>query len=232
MIKVYTLNINDYSYYKCLGLLMTIVSPDRRDQINRMKFLKDKTRTLYSELLLIFILFNYYDITIGKSSIKKNIHGKPYLFDNKKKFNISHSGDYIVCIISDSEVGIDVEELVDIELDFLDVFLSEKELSLINVLSCKDKLLYMYKYWTFKESYSKYTGEGLNTNFRELNLDIISKKLFDTNTSVILPVDFFNIDLGSNYIATACFKQGLTIDNIIEVKLYNIVTFFKTYLKR
>ena len=55
----------------------------------------------------------------------KSIHGKPFWekeilieklskseFENKKmwNFNLSHSGDYVVLIISDVEVGIDIQE--------------------------------------------------------------------------------------------------------------------------
>lgn len=36
-------------------------------------------------------------------------HGKPQIVNFPKKFNLSHSGDYVVCGVSDGEVGVDIQ---------------------------------------------------------------------------------------------------------------------------
>ena len=38
--------------------------------------------------------------------------GKPQIVNFPKKFNLSHSGDYVVCGVSDGEVGVDIQKWV------------------------------------------------------------------------------------------------------------------------
>jgi 4'-phosphopantetheinyl transferase len=43
--------------------------------------------------------------------INKNQYGKPYLKEYPNfNFNISHSGEYVLCAVDDKSIGIDVEE--------------------------------------------------------------------------------------------------------------------------
>ena len=47
--------------------------------------------------------------------MQKTKYGKPYFKNNDFGFNISHSGEYIVCVISTDEkqnLGIDIEEII------------------------------------------------------------------------------------------------------------------------
>lgn len=60
-----------------------------------------------SKDMLDFILR---DNNIYDYNVYYNEYGKPYL-DNGLYFNISHSKNVIVCVISDREVGIDIEYL-------------------------------------------------------------------------------------------------------------------------
>ncbi len=48
----------------------------------------------------------------------KNHYGKPYLngYPNYY-FNISHSGEFVVCAISNNPVGIDIEQIKQIEYE-------------------------------------------------------------------------------------------------------------------
>lgn len=75
--------------------------------------------------------------------------GKPYL-NSKKNISVTHSGSYAALIVSDKQVGIDLEEFGEkikkIEKKFLDVELDYPiDLSIINLLV----------YWNIKESIFK-----------------------------------------------------------------------------
>ena len=83
-----------------------------------------------------------------------NEYGKPYIKNNPIYFNISHSGDYIVIIISDRECGIDIEKIRDINNNIIDKVCLDKEKELI--IDSKSFTLM----WTKKEAYSKYKGLG------------------------------------------------------------------------
>ncbi|MDR0788730.1 MAG: 4'-phosphopantetheinyl transferase superfamily protein, partial [Bifidobacteriaceae bacterium] len=107
-------------------------------------------------------------------------HGKPYLYtvipaeagihDKNVNFNISHTKNYILVAVSDSEIGVDIEELPDFSmLDLKNVF-TENEIE-------NQTEQYLLKIWTMKESYLKCRGIGLTgldtiniTNLSELDI--------------------------------------------------------------
>ncbi len=123
-------------------------------------------------------------ITSYKISESKN--GKPYLENSNIFYNISHKNKMVGLIISNSEVGLDIE-YIDTEnikrKSTLKYFFTEKERESI---TNNEELLTL---WTKKESYIKLNG-GM---FRDaIGLDI-------NNTNVIF--DTFKLD---NYIITIC----------------------------
>jgi hypothetical protein len=70
-------------------------------------------------------------------------------------FNISHSANYVACVIADSPVGIDIEGGRKVNSAVAKRYFSEEEIAGIH--SDED----FFKIWTFKEALGKYTGEGL-----------------------------------------------------------------------
>lgn len=123
---------------------------------------------------------------ITSYKISKSINGKPYIDNSNIFYNISHKNKMVGLIISDSEVGLDIE-YIDTENikreSTLKYFFTEKEReSIIN----NEELLTL---WTKKESYIKLNGGMLRD---AIGLDI-------NNTNVIY--DTFKID---NYIITIC----------------------------
>ena len=89
---------------------------------------------------------------------------RPYLEDGPD-FNISHSGEYIICGISPhASIGVDIEEIKPIEInDFTNEF-SSTELKLMS--ASENPFAAFYRLWTQKEAFLKALGKGL---FVELN---------------------------------------------------------------
>lgn len=52
-----------------------------------------------------------YQIDISSYTEKKSESGKPYFEGAPFCFNLSHGGEYVVCALSDTEVGVDVEAI-------------------------------------------------------------------------------------------------------------------------
>ncbi len=123
---------------------------------------------------------------ITSYKILKSKNGKPYLENSNIFYNISHKNKMVGLIISDSEVGLDIE-YVDTEnikrKSTLKYFFTEKERESI---TNNEELLTL---WTKKESYIKLNGGMLRD---AIGLDI-------NNTNVIY--DTFKLD---NYIITIC----------------------------
>ncbi len=123
---------------------------------------------------------------ITSYKISKSINGKPYIDNSNIFYNISHKNKMVGLIISDSEVGLDIE-YIDTENikrgSTLKYFFTEKERESITT---NEDLLAL---WTKKESYIKLNGGMLRD---AIGLDI-------NNTNVIY--DTFKLD---NYIITIC----------------------------
>ena len=181
-------NIND------LKDLNHPISKIREQKLNKYKYLDDKKRCLLAELLLKEGLKQF---NIKEFEYTFNEYGKPYLKDINVFFNISHSKDYVVCIISDEEVGIDIEYKKDIDYSkLIKRFKIEEQNSIHNIDD-------FYSIWTKKEAYIKMKGEGLRI---ELNS-------FDTN-------NIKEISLLDDYKISVCFKNNKTDE--IKIIKYNI----------
>lgn len=123
---------------------------------------------------------------ITSYKISKSINGKPYIDNSNIFYNISHKNKMVGLIISDSEVGLDIEYLDTENIkreSILKYFFTEKERESITT---NEDLLTL---WTKKESYIKLNGGMLRD---AIGLDI-------NNTNVIF--DTFKLD---NYIITIC----------------------------
>lgn len=123
---------------------------------------------------------------ITSYKISESINGKPYIDNSNIFYNISHKNKMVGLIISNSEVGLDIE-YIDTESikrkSTLKYFFTEKERESI---TNNEELLTL---WTKKESYIKLNGGMLRD---AIGLDI-------NNTNVIY--DTFKLD---NYIITIC----------------------------
>lgn len=109
-------------------------------------------------------------------------YGKPYFKIKqglrKLYFNISHTDGCVAVAVSDSEVGIDVETIENMDLSIEEMFLSMEERKKIYLESRNDESE-ATRIWTLKESYLKMKGIGLiddlcKVDTAKLNLNSIS----------------------------------------------------------
>jgi phosphopantetheinyl transferase len=103
-------------------------------------------------------------ICAGDLVIERTDRGKPYqttvpgLF-----FNISHSGKYCLCAVSDREVGADIERVGRIRPKRAAFFLSEAELAEYEKSGDDlSKALAATRFWCRKEAYLKLIGTGFD----------------------------------------------------------------------
>jgi len=92
-----------------------------------------------------------YGIDVSRYPEKRTPNGKPYLDGVPFCFNLSHSGDYVVCALSDTAVGVDIEKIVPISLKVMRRFLSPNAFSPVEQM----------RLWTRYESYGKMVGIGI-----------------------------------------------------------------------
>ena len=161
MINQYAFNISEISSTADVHDLFSIISDERRERISRFRFEKDKLHCLFAGVLLRYALWETYGLR--EFAVEKNVFGKPYLKDHANVyFNISHSGDWVICGLGDQNLGIDVERMEDIEISIAEDFFAADECIYLNSLPERDRFDAFYTIWTLKESYTKNVGEGLN----------------------------------------------------------------------
>ena len=141
----------------------------------------------------------------------RNEHGKPYLTDTSEIYvNWSHSGDYVLCAVSDSEVGIDLQKM-DREPgnNLVRKALTLQEQKAYEQMAPERQKKRFYEYWSVKESFLKALGTGFYTslarfqvNFEERNLVI--EQQINTKAYACQLLDFRE----SDYVAAVCVENS------------------------
>jgi len=144
--------------------------------------------------------------TVLAEEIETHAQGKPYLKNSPFHFNISHSHAYVVCAIGPEELGIDIQHHKSSGIERLAKrTLTPEEWQ--DFLTAFDNVQFFYDRWSEKESYLKYTGEGIRSDMRSLTIDKVLTHI---------PVDI-------EYSCTLCTKSNLPY-RLLEANL-NQVTF-------
>ena len=89
--------------------------------------------------------------------------GKPQIVNFPKKFNLSHSGDYVVCGVSNGEVGVDIQKWVPYKERTAERFFAKEEWELLQEKDEQERTELFYRLWSRKEAYGKYTGQGIGS---------------------------------------------------------------------
>lgn len=113
MIEQFVANINGLGYFKQLECFMKEIYPERRKVIEKHVFEKNKMQSMIAELLLRYILRTQYGMNQEEIEFEYSEYGKPFLKGqyNPICFNLSHSGDFVVCSVGTSNMGVDVKQL-------------------------------------------------------------------------------------------------------------------------
>lgn len=99
------------------------------------------------------------DYNISDYEIIYNEYNKPYLKNEKIYFNISHSNGTIVLVISDKEIGVDVEYFVYKESVVRKYFTNNEQNEILN---STNKVYDFTRIWVMKEAFVKMKGIGIS----------------------------------------------------------------------
>jgi len=194
MIKVYAIKlVSDEAFTLKEQEVKTYAQTSTLEKIDSFKSLKNKQRKLLGEMLAHKGLHECFALSRDEIVFTYGPKGKPALIDSSEKFfNISHSGDWVVCAISDKEVGIDIELLKAARLNVANRFFTEKEISILNSLNGIEQEDHFYTLWTAKESYLKYLGTGLTKPLNSFDV-IVNDNVVTVNESENSKALFFSI---------------------------------------
>ena len=144
---------------------LAAVSPERRRTAGRFRFPLGRQLSVAVELLLRKALRERgHDLAPDALAFSIGEQGKPRLAALPEiHFNLSHSGTFALCAVSDSEIGCDVEEIRPAQMTLAQRFFarSEYEDILAQPEGAARDIRFM-RYWTLKESFIKALGLGLS----------------------------------------------------------------------
>lgn len=147
-----------------------------------MIYLSEKTEQYTQNELAIMLLkyglFHEYGIT-GDLLLEREEKGKPYLREYPSiYFNYSHSKHEVLCGIDTAPVGVDIEGVITYKERLARRICHPNELQILE--EAADKNIALTRIWTTKESYLKYTGEGIRSDLRLLDFSMCTNRQFKT----------------------------------------------------
>lgn len=138
----------------------------------------DQYRFLAGRLLLKHLFNTFFSIKdrdlLNKIQLGEN--GRPFI-PGDVDFNISHSGNIVICAAATDKIGIDVEWIRPIDINEFNETLSEHQRRLIS--QSPDPLRMFYRTWAAKESVIKLTGDGVKMPLNEIHLDFTTANFHD-----------------------------------------------------
>jgi 4'-phosphopantetheinyl transferase len=146
---------------------LMVLPAAQRDKIRKYMRWQDAHASLFGKLLLLQALRDF-DVRVELENLEYTVFGKPYIAKAAVGFNISHSGNCVICVMSTDvkTIGVDVEEIKPIDTESFRSIWTIKEWSRIQ----QGHLHIFYQYWTRKEAIVKAEGDGLNIPLNQIDV--------------------------------------------------------------
>ena len=168
-------NINDYDdddykfFYECINNF-------KKKDIDKLPTIDDKKRSILG-IKLFTSLLSEINIDYNDLIFDKNKDGKPIIINYPLFFSISHSDVYVICAISNKEIGIDIQNIQNINPKIMNSFFSIDEISFSSNNENYTRIL------SLKEAYGKCYGFGIN-HIKEVKFFIKEKNIIINDKNV------------------------------------------------
>ncbi|SDD32200.1 4'-phosphopantetheinyl transferase [Mucilaginibacter pineti] len=162
-VDVWRIDINANARY--IDKLLTTLQPDEVARANRYLQERDRTRFIVSRASLRHIIGKYTNQPEAAITFTVGANKKPYVDGHSLKYNVSHSGNWVVIAVANSDIGADTET-IDHTFPYQSILsdnFSDAEADFIGQSAEKFYLL-----WTRKEALTKATGQGLDDNLQHI----------------------------------------------------------------
>lgn len=168
--------------------LLSFIQPEKKERILKQRVSQNAYNMLIGELTAKIGIKKAFGIPIASQKFIYSGYGKPYLSDDRNiHFNISHSGEYVACVVSNKSVGIDIQRIEQYNPNVAEKVCNAQEL--LQISNSGDKSSEFIKLWTQKEAVLKMYGVGIaNADIKNClkNVNTQSKKIDEYWLSVCL----------------------------------------------
>jgi 4'-phosphopantetheinyl transferase len=208
---IYTTEYRNQLSSKQLQVLFDKLPPALQEKALRYRRWQDAYGCIFGKCLLSIALEKI-GFSGDLSIIEYSLENKPFIRVGPH-FNISHSGNRVVCIVcAETRVGIDIEYSVD-EVMF-DEFQSQFTRSEWRVIrSASDPKEEFYRMWTAKESVIKADGRGLAIPLKKIDVSRYQPVLLDGKVWVLTRL--FQFD---DYVCHFCLEYLAAEDGPLPTK--------------
>ncbi len=188
------------------------------EKIDTYKSNINRQRKLLGEMLAYRGLQKYFNLNDEEIVFKYSSKGKPSLKNQHNQyFNISHSGDWVICGISDTEIGVDVEFMSKAKMNVANRYFTLNEVAKLNSLVDKEQDDYFFLLWTVKESYLKFLGTGLTKPLNSFNVLCDKGKILIDESLFSLSLKFTEIRIDDRHKTVVCSNQNVESLEIVEL---------------
>lgn len=171
--------------------LLPFISPLRKDKLSAYSNPMAKKISLGAELALAAALA-LRNQPFSPPRYYYDTNGKPRFENSDLHFSLSHTENYAVCAITETEVGIDIEHPRSISAGLKRFILSSDETD-----TPSDKIL---KKWVIKESYLKLTGSGISKNSMR-NITAENNLVYGSEGNALA---HYSLYCGNDFIISSC----------------------------
>lgn len=218
----------DLNFYS--DQIQKLLPPSALQKAEKFHFIEDRKRCLAGEFLKRVLLARYRNTEPSQLTFKTNRFGKPILTDHGKEslqFNLSHSGDWVVLVIDNEPVGIDIELIQTQIPDVEKIVFTEIEITQIYSAEPDRLINRFFQQWTRKESYIKALGLGFSAELEKISILDSTDGIIRIDTN-ILDKNWIirDIPFEPEYSLSVCSKKELS-DDIKIVKFDSILNSYR-----
>lgn len=152
-----------------------------------------KKQSVAAYVLLNKMLIGDYGISLKGIQFTEN--GKPY-FENRPFISVSHTENYVCVGVSDSPVGVDIEQLRDFDKKIASRYFSKSE---NRYIGRKNSNFRFFKLWTIKEAIIKREGTSIS-QMPKVKTKLLFGKPFYKNYNI-------HTEICENCVISACFSK-------------------------
>ena len=140
--------------------------------------------------------------------IVRTANAKPCFAGSELFFSVSHSGSYWVCAVSNAELGIDLQQYQSCRMELIAKrFFHPKEAAWVKGKGREAFFLV----WTAKESYVKFTGEGITDDFAAFSVVDDKGNIDVCNHAVLQHIPFLE-----DYALCICMPGRATVEVVYD----------------
>jgi len=188
--------------------------------VKKLRQQNDQVLSLAGLQLLKLAMSEYPDTSFSLAQLQFPKHGKPF-FKGDIDFNISHSGDIVCCVISDTaKVGIDIELQREVNPAILnkvgtDSYDSTKR------SNTEDHKRHFFNLWTKNEAIIKAANLGSIYNMKDIKHEENGGH-YQNHFWSTYPVEIISVEDNKEYTCHIACSEYMTSQKIKTKQIYNL----------